>query len=310
MDPEVKEDLAEFDLEEDKDNEPDIEVVDDTPEKDRGRPVADLKEDDKPLSDEPGEDELKSYSAKVQDRIKTLTARIHAERRAKEAAARQLEEATGFGRKIIDENNRLKKMVHQGETVWKDTNEHRLAAEIERARQAYKAAYEEGDADAVAQAQEALTALHVQLDRTRSWDPQPMPDTPDLPAPRPQEPQVDPQALEWQRHNTWFGRDTEMTGFALGVHQRLVGEGVDPRHTQYYQRIDEEMSKRFPDKLQPKGTSQPNGSGGSSVVAPAKRTPKTSRKITLTASQVALAKKLGISPQQYAEEALKVQDNE
>ena len=292
-----------------------LDIVDDTPEEDQDRPVAPVTEGEEyssEIPEEPDEEELKSYSEKVRERISKMTARNHAERRAKEQVARQLEEAASVAKRVIQENNQLKKLVHQGESVWKNTNEHRLTSEIERARRDYKTAYEEGDADLIADAQTRLTQLHVELDKTKSWTPQEMPaqEEPQFNAPQSQQQQVDEKAQNWQKKNSWFGKDVEMTGTALGIHQKLVSEGVSPEDPVYYTRIDSEIRKRFPEKFKPdNGSSQP--SGGRSVVAPATRASgKSPRKVTLTASQVALAKKLGVTPKQYAEQMLKDQNND
>ena len=289
-----------------------LEIIDDTPEEDQGRPVAPADESEEELADEPDDEELKSYSEKVRDRISKITAKTHAERRAKEQFSRQLEEAANVAKRVISENNQLKKLVHRGESVWKDTNTHRLDSEIVRARQDYKKAYEEGDADLIADAQTRLTQLHVELDKTKSWTPQELPaqEEPQFHAPQPQQPQVDEKAQNWQKRNSWFGKDMRMTGAALGIHQELVSKGVNPESPNYYTQIDSELKRQFPDKFKPDhGSSQP--SGGASVVAPATRnSSKSPRKITLTASQVALAKKLGVTPKQYAEQMLKDQAND
>lgn len=306
----VEEDL------EDLEDEFELEIIDDVPPEDQGRPVAPVEaseEEDSDASlgsDEPDEEELKSYSERVRSRINGMSAKYHAERRAKEQLAREMDEAINYGKHIIDENNRLKQLVHHRENAWKDTQTHRLAAEIEQARQSYKAAYEEGDADKVAAAQQRLTELSVQSERVRSWQPRQM--QPVQVPQRPQQqaaPQPDEQAVAWAQKNNWFGKDTRMTAYALGVHQELVSNGVDPTSREYYTKIDTEMKKTFPDKFgTPVETSQAKGNGSANVVAPAKREAKSSRnKITLTASQVALAKKLGVSPKAYAEEMLRVE---
>lgn len=296
----------------------DLEIIDDAPEEDQGRPIAPVEaseaEEEIPSDDsEPDEEELKSYSERVRSRINGMSAKYHAERRAKEQLAREMNEAINYGKHIIDENNRLKQLVHHRENAWKDTQTHRLAAEIDQARQAYKAAYEEGDADKVAEAQQRLTELSVQHDKVRSWKPRQM-----QPVQVPQQPQQqaapqpDEQAVAWANKNNWFGKDTRMTAYALGVHQELVSNGVDPTSREYYTKIDTEMKKTFPDKFgTPVENSQPKGNGSANVVAPAKREAKSSRnKITLTASQVALAKKLGVSPKAYAEEMLRVENED
>lgn len=293
-----------------------IDVVDDTPEPDKDKPAASVEakpegESEGPLPEEPDENELKSYSDRVRERISKLTARSHNERRAKESAARQLDEAAKALKTTIDENNRLKTLVHQSESFLKDTNKGRLEAQIAQARADYKTAYESGDADALAKAQEKMSSLHAELSQTNAWNPQPLPPTKEPDVLKPQV-QPDEQAADWQTRNQWFGRDVRMTGFALGVHQELVQAGVDPRSSDYYNRIDQEMVKQFPDRFNKPAREVPvttvSVGSGASVVAPAGRANagKSPRKVQLTGTQVALAKRLGVTPQQYAEQVLKL----
>jgi len=104
--------------------------------------------------------------------------------------------------------------------------------------------------------------------------------------------QVDTKARAWQDANPWFGSNKEMTGFALAVHDTLVGEGVDPSSDEYYERINGRVRQVFPDAF-------PTAKPKKSVVAPASRS-TAPKKIVLTQSQVNIAKRLGLTNEQYA----------
>ena len=128
--------------------------------------------------------------------------------------------------------------------------------------------------------------------------------------------QADPKALEWQERNPWFGVDPEMTSFAYGVHERLVGsEGIDPTSEEYYQLIDSRMKEVFPTHFGSSNertnnsavvveTAQPRKA--KPVVAPASRnTGARPRTVKLTETQVRLAKRLGLTNEQYAKQLMK-----
>jgi hypothetical protein len=114
----------------------------------------------------------------------------------------------------------------------------------------------------------------------------------------PQESVVDDKAIDWASRNEWFQKDKAMTGYAYGIHEELVEDGIDPRSDEYYRQIDSKMREAFPHKF---GHQRQQGT----VVAPSSRSTKAPRKVTLTQSQVALAKRLGISPEKYAAQLMK-----
>jgi hypothetical protein len=305
-----KDDDNDFDLELDLEPDLEIEIEDDAPDADKGKPAA----GDKDLvldETQPSDEELKGYSEKVQERIKKLSFNAHAERRAKEALERQLDESVNVTRRAIDENNQLKDRIHQGEGHLKATNADRLESKIESQRQAYKTAYEEADADKIADAQQELTALQVQLEQTKQWQPQPLPRAPQPEAPQ-AAPVADPRAEQWRTKNAWFGKDVVMTAAALGVHQKLVNEKkLSPESDAYYTAIDTEMRKRFSDEMgAPSETPEPleNSEAAASVVAPARRGGKRAKRkvVKLSASQVEMARRLRVTPEAYAEEILKI----
>ena len=216
---------------------------------------------------------------------------------------REREEALKFAQKIIEENKTLKKNLGANETLLAGSAKQNAEMALDQARAKYKAAYDAGDADQIVAAQEELTQAKLRLDKVENFKPTSLqePETPvNIPKFAP-EPQVDSKALAWQRQNQWFGRDEEMTSFALGLHEKLVKNGVDPTSDDYYERLNGRLRQVFPENFsdgvekqeeKPKRTS-------SNVVAPASRS-VAPKKITLTQTQVALAKKLRIPLEAYA----------
>jgi hypothetical protein len=282
-----------------EDNSIEIDVVDDTPEEDRGRPERTGEPYD------PSDEEIEEYSEGVQKRIKKLRFEFHEERRAKEKAERENTEAFTYAQRLLEENNQIKEALQQHQEVLQKSQSERLATEVAAQRRRYKEAYESGDAEELAAAQEDLSRAVASHDRISSAPPPQRLQA--APPPEQPAPQVDPKAQDWLKKNSWFGEDRTMTGYAYGLHEQLVTqEGIDPRTDAYYERIDNEMRTRFPDKFGEATSSSGNGASLGTVVAPATRgTGKGPRKISLTQTQVALAKRLGITPEQYAQQVLK-----
>lgn len=282
-----------------------IEVVDDTPEEDKGKPRRAEGADPKV----PDDDEIQSYSEGVQKRIKQLKFEYHEERRAKEEAARLQEEALKYAQQVQQENQRLIKTLEDGEGVLVNQAKGRVAAELDKAKAAYKAAYETGDPDALIEAQEKLTMLQNEKVRYENYRPQPRQQQ----APQPQYQQPTPQpnrpsdrALKWAQRNDWFEKDSEMTGYAYGLHEKLVKSGVAPDTEEYYNQIDNAVRRVFPDRFDDVSFEEtaPQRQAGN-VVAPAARSGKKPRKVQLTSTQVSLAKRLGLSNEQYAAQLMK-----
>jgi hypothetical protein len=300
-----------------------IEVIDDTPEEDRRPPKQEAPE--APVDDDSIDAEITEYSKRAGDRINKIKYEYHEERRAKEAAERQAREATNTLKNLMTENQRLQAMVSQGgEVLNKQAHNNALWAK-QNAQAKYKKAYEEGDADAMAIAQEEISkavlaeqsagryAESVQSQFSQQFQAQ-------QPQVQPvQEQQLDPEMQAWSAKNPWFmnnsnAKHREMTSYALTLDQRLQNKGIDPENNskEYYAEIDKELRSAYPDffGVQPSidieeenQTRQP-----SNVVAPASRSTggKTNpRSIRLTQTQVKLARQLGISPEQYAKQLLK-----
>jgi hypothetical protein len=278
-------------------DEPEVEIVDDTPEQDRGRKP--MEEAPKDVTDE----ELAKYDESVRKRIQHFTKGYHEERRAKEAALREREEAVKLAHQIVEENKKLKGSLHQGQAALLEQAKRTVATEVDDAKRLYKEAYEAGDSDALVQAQEQLTVAKMRAEKIGNIRPPPLQQTetdvkiPTQQAPRPQE---DPKLRAWQDQNPWFGSNRKMTAFALGLHEDLVSEGYTAGSDDYYKAINTEMQSRFSDAFEserPQDAKSPART--SNVVAPATRS-TAPKKIVLTKTQVELAKRLGLTNEQYA----------
>jgi len=307
--PVYEDDIEDAEVVEDSDD-VELEVVDDTPPEDRDR--APLPEDVKQKLDEE-DTAAEEYSDKVKQRIAQMKKAWHDERRAKEAAVREREEAVRIAQMAYQERQQYMQYLEENETWALEQARERAKVELERAKSNYRAAYEAGDTDQVVEAQYALQVATMNMDKLANFQPpkrhvqQPMPQQPlqsqQNDVYREQaKPQLDPRVVDWSKKNTWFGKDDEMTNFALGVHQRLVKEGVSPETDEYYERLDARIRQVFPDKVP--GTAKKRQSP--TVVAPVGRSPK-GKKVVLTKTQVALAQKLGITPEQYAKEVMKLE---
>lgn len=288
-----------------------VEIVDDTPEGDRNR----ARRPDTAEPDVPDDDEIKQYSKDVQKRLNKLKWEFHEERRRKEEALRMTEEAARFAKTLYEQNQRLQGTLRGGEKVLVDQAKGRVEAELAQAKADYKTAYEAGDTEALIKAQEKISELKIQADRVANYQPTQFEEPPVF-RPPPQQaptPQPDPLFNEWRSKNDrWFGKDDEMTSFALGVHKKLVESGVDPRSREYYTKIDTRMREVFPNSFSAERASgspaRPRGAGN--VVAPAVRTTSsyggnTPRSVQISASQAQLARRLGLTPEQYAAQLLK-----
>lgn len=286
-----------------------IEVLDDRPMEDRVPPRA---EAEPAPSDEGEDDEAADYSERVQKRIKKLKYDYHEERRAKDAADREREEAVGFAQKVFEENQKLRNTLAQGEGVLLEQTKGRAEAEVARAKKEYKDAFESGDPDAITEAQMSLTNAQAAAIQANQYEPvyQNIP-APTAPQKKVERPINKPTNLdvEWAENNPWFNRDSVMTGFALGVHEELIKSGTNPLENpqEYYRQLDAELQKRFPDKFGGGSIEQAPRSQAGNVVAPAQRSANKSRKVQLTSTQVALAKRIGITPEQYAAQLLKLE---
>ena len=292
-----------------EDNKPEIEVEDDTPPEDRGRePMP------KEVVEELEADELEEYSEKVKTRLKQMKKVWHDERREKEREAREKAEALAAAQRLLEENRKLKSSLSEGEQTLVGTFKQNAEFELEKAKREYRDAYEAGDTDRVIEAQEKLTAAQYKLQQLAGYRPtlQAQEQEVQVPVQQTAIPQPDAKTMAWQERNTWWGTDPEMTASALGLHQKLERErGVNYIGSdEYWATIDKTMRRRFPEYFGEdevaSGDTKPvaREPKNATVVAPATRS-RSAKKIVLRQSQLTIAKKLGLTPEQYARELAK-----
>lgn len=310
-------DETEFDLELEGEG-AEIEEIDDTPEGDRGRAL--LAPEDEDLEPTP-EDELASYSDRVKKRISEATFKFNDQRRKREAAERERDEAVKFAKLAVERINQYNSALTSYEKFGVDQAKGRVEAQLTQARNEYKAAYESGDADALAEAAEKIARLapqHEQYSRYVPADPEPVAYEPD--AYRQVQAQPDPRAQEafseWHSQNQWFGQDPQMTLFARGWHTMVAEQNPSAVGTpEYYREIDRLVRENFPDRFADRQQQSSQRTSRSSPVTPVTRAspsgkPSGKRKITLTQSQIKLASRLGLTPQQYAESLIEEEKNQ
>jgi len=289
-----------------------VEIIDDTPEEDRGR-----KPLPKEIVDELEKDDLEEYSDKVKKRLSQMKKVWHDERREKESAKREREEALRFAQQTYEENKTLKQRMGAGEKIL--VNEFTKSAnnEVIAAKAKFKEAMESGDVDLITDAQEALTDAKLRVKEVEKFKPSLQEENNQVQQRQQvQAPPVAPpdqKAEMWREKNQWFGVDEEMTALALGLHEKLVRSGVDPRSDNYYRRVDETMRKRFSDYFEgdfseSREAKPSSRKSATTVVAPATRS-TAPRQVRLTASQVALARKFGLTPEAYARELIKLEND-
>lgn len=288
---------------------PEIDIEDDTPEADRGRePMP------KEIVEELENDELEEYSEKVKVRLKQMKKVWHDERREKEREAREKAEALAAAQRLLEENRALKQNLSKGEETLVGSFKQNAEFEVEKAKREYREAYEAGDADRLVDAQEKLNVATYKLQQINNYKPtiQPDEDEVEVPVQQVQQPRLDAKTVAWQERNTWYGTDPEMTASALGLHQKLVNErGAQYAGTdEYWDAIDKTMRRRFPDYFgedEVVKEKAPSREAKPSVVAPASRS-RSPKKIVLKQSQLVIAKKLGLTPEQYARELMKMEN--
>lgn len=286
-----------------------IEIEDDTPEEDRGRtPMP------KEIVQELEQDELESYDEGVKTKLKQMRKVWHDERREKEAALREHKEALTLAQRLLEENKRIKQILTEGEKEYVSAAQNAATLKLEAAKRAHKEAHEAGDSDRLADAAVALQQASFDLERAKNFKLPPLQAETTEVQTQPNQAPIDPKLAAWRERNSWFGQDDEMTAAAYGLHRKLERSGTVPIGSDaYYDVLDKTMRKRFPEAFS-QGESeeveevkpQPAKAKPSTVVAPAVRS-TASNKVKLKASQVQLAKKFGLTPEQYARELVKLE---
>jgi len=292
-----------------------IEIEDDTPPEDRG-----VKPMPKEIVQKLEEDELDKYSAEAKEKLAQLKKVWHDERRRADSSDREREEAINVAQRLFEENKKLKQAYSTGEKTYIETVQNATELELEVAKRYYKEALETGDSDRIVEAQAKLNSAAIKSDKVKDFRPSALQEEEnEVQIPQMQEKSVTPDAKtqEWTEKNPWFGSKKPMTAYALGLHEELIDEyGKDFVSTdQYFKRIDTAVRDAFPkyfDALEPQTQveiedepqkAQPKAKP-STGVAPATRS-TSSKQIKLAPRQVALARKLGLTPEQYAREFAK-----
>jgi hypothetical protein len=287
---------------EDKEKDFELEIEDDTPEQDRNRqPLP------KEMVQDLEEDELEEYSEKVKTRLKQMKKVWHDERREKESALREQQEAVNLAQNLVEENKKLKTRLTEGEKSLIMTATREAELDTQMAERAYKEAYDSGDSDQILEAQKKLNTTSNRLERLRGYRPslQASENSVQNQPTQAAAPRLDQKTDSWRKQNTWFGQDEEMTATALGLHQKLEKQyggqyiGTD----EYWNTVNKTMQRRFPEYFGDEEPEKPQRTAAT-VVASASRS-TAPKKIVLKQSQLALAKKLGLTPEQYAREYAK-----
>ena len=291
------------------DEDVEVSIIDDTPEQDRGRRPLDREVED------PTDEEIEQYTQGAQKRIKELTHARHDERRAKEATLREKQELETLAQRLLDENKKLRQNVNTGTEQFTQMAKTAAEAELDKARREYKVAQESFDSDAILAAQEALLDAKMKLGDVKNFRPTPLQDENSevqTSYREPQRAQPDEKTLRWQAKNQWFGANgfEEVTSYSLGLHQKLVNSGMDPRSDEYFEQIDARVKSKFPEVFggnedKPRSGDAPRKPA--SVVAPATRS-SGKKTVQLTKTQLALAEKFKLTPQQYAAQVARLEN--
>lgn len=283
-----------------------IEIEDDTPEADRGRqPLP------KPLAEELERDELDQYDDNVKIKLKQMRKVWHDERREKEAAQREQQEAIRVIQHLDGENKRIKQILSTGEKEYVATVQNSAVMQLKAAQRSYKDAIESGDTDGQIEAQQAMQMANMRLVQANNFKMPSLQEDNFVVQPRQEQQQVqvprpDNRALAWQDRNSWYGQDPEMTASALGLHEKLKRDGVTIGSEEYYSTLDKTMRRRFPEVFGEEEQNSTRRTRSSTVVAPAVRS-TASNKVKLKQSQVNIARKLGLTPEQYVKEMRKLE---
>ena len=243
------------------------------------------------------EDELDKVSDSVQKRIDKLTYKMR-------EAERQRDEAVNYAQSIHTDNSQLKEKLKNSDSSLFKEYDNRIQSDLERAKINLKDAQELGDGDAIATATENLSRSAAESENLKRLSAQQQlrqQRAQQQPAQAPSQSQAppapDPKAEAWASKNKWFGDDQAMTFAAFGVHKELVEQGMDPSSDDYYVQVDSRMQEYFPQKFSNEQSRPVQQVAASSRGATGK---KNARKVKLTPSQVAIAKRLNVPLEEYA----------
>ena len=257
------------------------------------------------------EEELNEYSEKVQKRIGKLTAKMKEHERREKAALQ-------FAESAKQELANIKAQTQQIDTNYVKELENRVTIQKGALETQLKQAIESGDTDTQVKVQTELANLaqdnnrleYIKQEQEKQKAPQQPMQQPQQPMQQPQQPPPDPKALAWGEKNKWFGSDEPMTLTAFNIHKQLIqAEGFDGTSDEYYEEMDKRMREQWPQKFKEEATEQPNTKNSGPAVASVSRNSGNTKKksVKLTHSELAIARKLGVSPEQYAKQVLKLQ---
>ena len=287
-----------------------IEIEDDTPPEDRNRePMP------KEIVEKLEVDELDKYSEEAKEKLKQLKKVWNDERRRADSAEREQQVAIDAASKLLNENKKMREMLNSGQKDFVAASQHSADLQLEMAKKSYKEAYDAGDTDKLIDAQQAIAQATLQIDKIKNYQPAPLQEESFVvqrEEQRASTPRVDTKLADWQERNGWFGQDEEMTASALGLHEKLKKQGVLVGSDEYYAILDKTIRKRFPENfgdaevVEAKPKEEAPKAKPSTVVAPATRS-TSSKQVKLKTSQVAIAKRLGLTNEQYVRELLKLE---
>ena len=260
--------------------------------------------------EEPKKDSKEKYSKSVQKRFDEYAYQLG-------EARRREEEAIKIAQAIKLERDKVQDELSKLNSGYVNEMGGRLTGSMEAAKAKLKKAVEDQDADAMASAQLEIGKLGAEQTRyeqmkaqeeARATAPKQEKEV-QIPQPQPQNAIKDPKAESWAANNEWFGSDKVMTNVAYAIHEDLVNQGVDPRTDYYYTEIDKRMRENLPHKFQQDSSSEePAKQQPVQTVASAHRNRGTGRNVVkLSSTEAAIAKRLGLSNEQYASEKLKLQ---
>jgi len=250
------------------------------------------------------DDEMEQYSESVQKRINRLTKKMR-------EAERQREEALRYAQNVQTEAEKIRERMKSLDQGYMTEYGNRIQLEQQQAESELRRAVEIGDPEATVQAQKRLTDLAIaangyaqaqrQAEARAAQYQQPAGQQYQAQPQAPQQQRPDPKAEQWAEKNSWFGQDEAMTFAAFGIHKKLVeDEGFDPQSDDYYNELDSRIKREFPHKF---GESTGASRRPAQTVAGVSRSNaagRSGKRVKLSQTQVAIAKKLGVPLEEYA----------
>jgi len=267
------------------------------PESNENKPAVEVKK-------EKEEDDLSDYSQAVKKRISTLTYKFREEEKQRQAAVE-------FAESVKKQNDELKSKLDKLDNTYVGEFDTRVQSQSIAAKEAYRKAVEENDVDAMYEAQQNISRIAMEearLNQLKTRKEEQLKEAEKAPAEQPQaqqpqaQPKPDPKAEEWAKKNTWFGQDQTMTYAAFGLHKQLIEEeGFDATSDDYYTELDNRIRSEFPHKFQetPRKSNSPRVASAGTTASKSS-SPKGRRTVKLTASQIAIAKRLNVPLEEYA----------